>query len=85
MDGIWGLDPDTSIIQRLGKYRDWSVSNGVEQNNDFTDRVVTRRKHSLLIIGVRDHIGRRIHVIEHDLIGSKQDSDGSDGWVPILV
>ena len=85
MDGIWGLDPDTSIIRSFGIYRDWSVSNGVEQNNNYTDRVVTRRNNSLLIIGVRDYIGRRIHVIEHDLIGSKQDSDGSDGWVPILV
>ena len=82
---VWGLDPDTSIIRSLGGYRDWSVSNGVEQNNNYTDRVVIRRNHSLLIIGVRDYIGRRIHVIEHDLIGSKQDSDGSDGWVPILV
>ena len=82
---VWGLDPDTSIIRSLGGYRDWSVSNGVEQNNNYTDRVVIRRNHSLLIIGVRDYIGRRIHVIEHDLIGSKQDSDGSDGWVPIHV
>ena len=60
------------------------ISHDVEDGNDFTDRVVSRRNRYLLVIGVRDHISR-IHVVEHDLIGSKQDSHGSDGWVPILV
>lgn len=38
----------------------------------------------LLVIGIRDHIGR-IDVVEHDLIKSKQDSDGNEAGVPILV
>ena len=50
-----------------------------------TECIVVRRNYSLLVISVRHHIGRRIDVVEHDLIGCEQDSDGSDGWVPILV
>ena len=50
-----------------------------------TECIVVRRNHSLLVISVRHHIGRRIDVVEHDLIGCEQDSDGSDGWVPIIV
>ena len=49
-----------------------------------TECIVVRRNHSLLVIGVRHHIGR-VHVVEHDLIGTEPNSDGSDGLVPILV
>ena len=59
------------------------MSYGVENSNDFSDRLETRSS-SLVVIGVRHHIGR-IHIVEHDLIGCEQDSDGSDVWVPILV
>ena len=45
---------------------------------------VNRRNSYLFVIRVRDHISK-IHVFEYDLIWSKQDSDGSDGLVPILV
>ena len=38
----------------------------------------------LLVTDVRDNIGG-VNVVEHDLIGSEQISDGSDGWVPKLV
>ena len=84
MDRIWGLDPDVPVTQSFDGYRECCISHGVEDGNDFTDRVVKRGNHSLLVIGIRDHIVR-IHVVEHGLIGSDQDSDGSDGWVPILV
>ena len=43
------------------------MSYGVENSNDFSDRVETRSR-SLDVIGVRHHIGR-IHIVEHDLIG----------------
>ena len=59
------------------------MSYGVENSNDFSDRVETRSR-SLVAIGVRHHFGR-IHIVEHDLIGCEHYSDGSDGWVPILV
>lgn len=84
MDRIWGLDPDVPVTQSFDGYRECCISHGVEDGNDFTDRVVKRGNHSLLDIGIRDHIVR-IHVVEHGMIGSDQDSDGSDGWVPILV
>ena len=67
MDGVGELDPDTSITQSLDGYRERGVSNGVENSNDFSDRVETRSR-SLDVIGVRHHIGR-IHIVEHDLIG----------------
>ena len=79
-----GLNPGIIITRSLHRYRERRISHGVENGNDFTDRVVTRRDCYLLVIGVGDHIGR-IDVVEHALIGCEQDSDGSDGWVPILV
>ena len=84
MDRIWGLDPDVPVTQSLDGYRECGVSHGVGHGDDFSDRVETRRDRYFLVIGIRDHIVR-IHVVEHGLIGSDQDSDGSDGWVPILV
>ena len=45
----------------------WSISYGIEDGNGFADRVVTRKDRSLLVMGVRDHIGR-IHIVEHELI-----------------
>ena len=67
MDGLGELDPDTSITQSHDGNREWGVSYGVENSNDFSDRVETRSR-SLIVIGVRHHIGR-IHIVEHDLIG----------------
>ena len=84
IDGVWGLDPDTSITRSLRRYREWSVSHGVEQSNDFTDRVVANRNPSLFVIGIRQYI-YRINIDEHDLIGSEQDSEESGGRIPILV
>ena len=85
MDGVQGLYPNTPITRsrRRDGERD-IISHGVEDGNDFTDRVVFKRDYYALIIGVRHHIVR-IHVVEHDLIGSDQDSDGSEIVVPMLV
>ena len=60
------------------------MSYGVENRNDFSDRVGKRKNHSLLDIGIRDHRSH-VHVVKHGLIGCEQDSDGSDVGVPILV
>ena len=78
IDGVGELNSDTTITRCLGRYGERGISHGVEHGNDFTDRVVSRRDRSLLVIGVGDHISK-IHVVENDLIGSEQDSDGSDG------
>ena len=43
-----------------------------------TECIVVRRNHSLLVIGVRHHIGG-VNNDEHDLIGAEPNSDGSDG------
>ena len=61
-------------------------SHGIEQGNDLTERVVTSRDCHSLIIAVSNHI-RCVHVVEHSLglLGSKQDSHGSDGWILVLV
>ena len=67
VNGVWIQDPDTVITRSLGIYREWSVGNGVEHDNDISYRVVPRRDRSLLVMGVRDHIGR-IHIVEHKLI-----------------
>ena len=67
MDGVGELDPDTSITQSLDGYRECGVSHGVGHGDDFSDRVETNSR-SLVVIGVRHHIGR-IHIVEHDLIG----------------
>ena len=69
VNGVWIQDPDTVITRSLGIYREWSVGNGVEHDNDISYRVVTRRDRSLLVMGVRDHIGRGFHIAEHRLSG----------------
>ena len=43
------------------------MSYGVEIGDVFSNRAVTRTC-SLVVIGVRHHIGR-IHIVEHNLIG----------------
>ena len=63
-----GLNPDTSVTRSLRRYREHSISRGVEDNNDFADRVVSSRNSYLLVMGVRDHNGRKIYVVEHELI-----------------
>ena len=40
---MWGLNPDTPITRSLRRYGERGISHGVEDGNDFTDRVVTRR------------------------------------------
>ena len=79
-----GLNPEISITRSLGRYEKHGISHGVEDGTDFTDRLVSRRDCLLLVIRVRDHISK-ILVVENALIGCEQNSDGSDGWVPILV
>ena len=81
MDGMRGLNPDTPITWSLGGYGERRVSHGVEDGNDFTDRVVSRIDRYLIVIGVRDNIGS-FHVVEHHFLRLEQDRDGSDGWVP---
>ena len=78
------LNPNTLLTRSYRKYQEPSVSHKIEHGNDFTDRVVNRTNCYILVIRVRDHISK-IHVVEYDLIWSKQDSDGSDGLVPIFV
>ena len=75
---------EISISRSLRRCGERGVSHGVEHGNDFIYRVVSRNNCYLLVIRVRDNISK-IHVVENDLIGSEQDSDGSDGWVLILV
>ena len=65
MHGVRGLNPDTSLTRSLCRYRECSISHGIEHGTDFTDRVVTRRDRHLLVMGVRDHVGR-VHVVEQD-------------------
>ena len=79
-----GLNPDTPITRGLGGYHQCGIGHGVEDGNDFTDRVVSRRDCLLLVIRVREHISK-IHIVEYDLIGSEQDCDRSDGWISMLV
>ena len=63
-----GLNPEISITRSLGRYGKHGISHGVEDGNDFTDRVVTRRNCLLLVIRVREHISK-IHVVENAFIG----------------
>ena len=83
---VWGLNPDTTERRDIRGYGEERVRHRIEQGNDLTERVVTRRNRHSLVIAVSNHI-RRIHVVEHSLglLGSKQHSHGTDGWVPILV
>ena len=78
------LYPDTIRTRSLHRYEMCGYRHCVEPINDFTDRIVSRRDYCFLVIGVRDNISR-IHVILHDLIGSEQESHGSDAGIPILV
>ena len=65
-DGVGEMDPDTPITRSLRRYGECGIiRHGVEDGNDFTDRVVSRRDRLLLVIRVRDHISR-IHVGEND-------------------
>ena len=50
IDGGGGLNPDTSITRGLRRYGKHGISHGVEDGNDFTDRVVSRRDCLLLVI-----------------------------------
>ena len=54
MDGVWGLDLDSSITRSFRGYGKCSVGHGVEHGNDFTDRIVSRRDCHFLVIGVCD-------------------------------
>ena len=63
-----GLNPDTPITRSLRRYGERSISYGIEDGNDFTDRVVPKRDRSFLVVGVRFHIVR-IHIVEHELTG----------------
>ena len=62
------LNSDTPITRGLGRCGERGISHGVEDGIDFTDRVVSGRDRSLLVIRVRDHISK-IHVVENALIG----------------
>lgn len=84
MDGVSCLDLDKTKTQSLRSYREQRVSYSDDYSNDFTDRIVSRRDCHLLIIGVHYNVGP-VHIVEHDLIKSKQDSDGNDGWILELV
>ena len=63
-----------------------SDRHSIEQGNDLTERVITSRDCHSLIIAVSNHIGR-VYVVEHSLglLGSKQDSHGSDIGILVLV
>ena len=56
IDGVWGLNSNTTITRCLGRYGERGFSHSVEHGNDFTDRLVSRRDCLLLVIRVRDHI-----------------------------
>ena len=83
---MWGLNPDTTERRGIRGYREQRVSHGIEQGNDLTERVITRRNRHSLVIRIRDNI-RCVHVVEHSLgfLWSKQHSDGSDERILVLV
>ena len=81
---MWGLNPDATERRGIRGYGEQRVSHGIEQGNDLTERVITSRDRHSLVIRIRDNV-RRVHVVEHDLIKSKQDSHNSDIGIPILV
>ena len=68
IDGVGELNSNTTITRCLGRYGERGFSHSVEHGINFTDRVVSRRDCLLLVIRVRDHIGK-IHVVENALIG----------------
>ena len=83
---MWGLNPDTTERRGIRGYGKCGISHGIEQGNDLTDRVLTSRDRHSLVIAVSNHI-RRVHIVEHSLgiLGSKQDSHGSDVRILVLV
>ena len=81
---MWGLNPDTTERRGIRRYGKCSIGHHIEQGNDLTDRVITSRDRYLLIIRIRNNV-RRVHIVEHELVWSKQESHGSDVGVPILV
>ena len=83
---MWRLNPDTTERRGIRRYRECSIGHGIEQGNDLTDRVITSRDRHSLIIRIRDNV-RRVHVVEHSLgiLGSKQDSHGSDVGILVFV
>ena len=84
IDRVLRLEIKTAVTWSIRRYWEQHVSHCIEQGNDFTDRVVTSASYPFLGIRVRDNV-RRVHVVEHDLIGWEQDSHESDGWASILV
>ena len=64
IDGVWGLNRDTPITCGHCRNREHGVGHGVEDSNDLTDGVVTKRDGYFFTIGVRDNIGR-IHIVKH--------------------
>ena len=60
------------------------MGNGVEDGNDFADRLESWMDCYIFTICICRHISR-IHDVEHDSIDSEHDSDGSDVGVLILV
>ena len=83
---MWRLNPDTTERRGIRRYGECSISHGIKQGNDLTDRVITSRNRYLLVIRIRDNI-RRVHIVEHSLgiLGSKEDSHGSDVGILVLV
>ena len=83
---MWRLNPDTTERRGIRGYGECGIGHGIEQGNDLTDRVITSRDCHSLVIAVSNHI-RRVHVVEHSLgiLGSKQDSHGSDVRILVLV
>ena len=64
------MNPDATVTRSLRRYgKRGNNTQSVEYGNGFTDRVVSSRNSYLLVIGVRDHISRRIHIVEHELTG----------------
>ena len=81
---MWGLNPDTTERRGIRGYGECGIGHGIEQGNDLTDRVITSRDRYLLVIAVSNHI-RRVNIVEHSLIRTKQDSHGSDVRILVLV
>ena len=81
---MWGLNPDTTERRGIRRYGECSISHGIEQANDLTDRVLTSRDRHSLIIRIRDNV-RRVNTVEESFIRMKQESHGSDVGVLVLV
>ena len=57
-----------SDFRSLSGYGKWNIRHNVENGNDFTYLVETRRDRPLLVIGVCNLIGRS-YIVEHRLLG----------------